>query len=555
MSSQQQQYPNQFNNFAQFNNNHKVILTLNNDTTSTDGTRRDSVGEVKRYLSNDDSERENSIGSKTPCPNVSTASTTPSTTANSSGRASPTNGSSSSRNPSSWDPEDDLLLRHLKEIKKLGWKEISRFFENRTPNACQFRWRRLKSGNLKSNKTALVDVTDYDEVLKALRFGKLNEYMRTAAPMPAPPVVPTSGSTTVKDPTNSTISSSSLSPGNSKTGKLPLTSNPTSGEVSPLVNPSGPTDAITVNGDVSGLSPRKTLSPIGGGMDNLMLSPPRGKLPLPSTISSNTTINSKKFVKPRSFSSNIPKRRNSVQVDHILTRDAATNLHLNPAPNEENIGFIPKIVIRSRRSSSSYILPPFGTTYSNAINSRKNSISVLSRRSSFTNSRRASLMVVPGVINEHFSYNIVPSQRKNSLALARVVSPGSSVTSIHTSAVPPTTIIGNDNNSNNINTNNNNTTSITTAVVPPRGYVDDVNSSRNCHWRPDEDRLIIENSTRRLSISELAIVLQDKSEEQIKSRMDYWSSQGRAPREEAGVDPLHVHKPRLPSISDILNGG
>ena len=130
-------------------------------------------------------------------------------------------------------------------------------------------------------------------------------------------------------------------------------------------------------------------------------------------------------------------------------------------------------------------------------------------------------MVVPGVINEHFSYNIVPSQRKNSLALARVVSPGSVAT------VPTTTISGsNDNN----NDSNDNTTSGTAAAVPARGYVDDVNSSKNCHWRPDEDRLIIENSTRRLSISELAIVLQDKSEEQIKSRMDYWSSQGRVPR-------------------------
>ena len=138
MNSQQQQYPNQFNNFAQFNNDHKVILTLSSDTNNTTSTttRRDSVTDGKKYLSNDDSERENSVGSKTPCPQVSTASTTPSTTANSSGRASPTNscsGSSGNRNPSSWDPEDDLLLRHLKEIKKLGWKEISRFFENRTP--------------------------------------------------------------------------------------------------------------------------------------------------------------------------------------------------------------------------------------------------------------------------------------------------------------------------------------------------------------------------------------------------------------------------------------
>ncbi|ODV91737.1 hypothetical protein CANCADRAFT_318 [Tortispora caseinolytica NRRL Y-17796] len=53
------------------------------------------------------------------------------------------------RNPTSWDPHDDILLRHLKEQLKLGWKEIASHFVNRTPNACQFRWRRLMSGSLR----------------------------------------------------------------------------------------------------------------------------------------------------------------------------------------------------------------------------------------------------------------------------------------------------------------------------------------------------------------------------------------------------------------------
>ena len=55
-----------------------------------------------------------------------------------------------SRTPTSWDAEDDILLMHLKDNQKLGWKEIASNFTNRTPNACQFRWRRLKSGNLKN---------------------------------------------------------------------------------------------------------------------------------------------------------------------------------------------------------------------------------------------------------------------------------------------------------------------------------------------------------------------------------------------------------------------
>lgn len=59
-----------------------------------------------------------------------------------------------SKTPSSWDAQDDILLRHLKEIKRLGWKEIAQYFANRTPNACQFRWRRLRSGSLKHKSIA-----------------------------------------------------------------------------------------------------------------------------------------------------------------------------------------------------------------------------------------------------------------------------------------------------------------------------------------------------------------------------------------------------------------
>lgn len=54
------------------------------------------------------------------------------------------------RTPTSWDTQDDVLLMHLKDTQKLGWKEIASHFHNRTPNACQFRWRRLKLGNLKN---------------------------------------------------------------------------------------------------------------------------------------------------------------------------------------------------------------------------------------------------------------------------------------------------------------------------------------------------------------------------------------------------------------------
>lgn len=46
-----------------------------------------------------------------------------------------------------------MMLRYLKEQQKLGWKEIAVHFPNRTTNACQFRWRRLVSGTLRSSST------------------------------------------------------------------------------------------------------------------------------------------------------------------------------------------------------------------------------------------------------------------------------------------------------------------------------------------------------------------------------------------------------------------
>lgn len=48
---------------------------------------------------------------------------------------------------SAWSPEDDKLLRYLKEDRKLGWRDVATYFPRRTPNACQFRWRRIVSAS------------------------------------------------------------------------------------------------------------------------------------------------------------------------------------------------------------------------------------------------------------------------------------------------------------------------------------------------------------------------------------------------------------------------
>lgn len=53
---------------------------------------------------------------------------------------------SKSKQSISWTPQEDKLLLELKDVHKLGWREILNHFKDRTANACQFRWRRIVSG-------------------------------------------------------------------------------------------------------------------------------------------------------------------------------------------------------------------------------------------------------------------------------------------------------------------------------------------------------------------------------------------------------------------------
>ncbi|QPG74159.1 hypothetical protein FOA43_001483 [Brettanomyces nanus] len=66
---------------------------------------------------------------------------------------------STRRSSSAWPPEDDRLLRELKEEKNLGWREIASYFPHRTLNACQFRWRRLVVGIAKDVKKEIEERT------------------------------------------------------------------------------------------------------------------------------------------------------------------------------------------------------------------------------------------------------------------------------------------------------------------------------------------------------------------------------------------------------------
>lgn len=77
--------------------------------------------------------------------------------------------------PQSWDPRDDALLVYLKESENMGWKQIANYFSSRTSNACQFRWRRLKSGKLKTYNAESVVTLDpqYLSRVKNFKTGSL----------------------------------------------------------------------------------------------------------------------------------------------------------------------------------------------------------------------------------------------------------------------------------------------------------------------------------------------------------------------------------------------
>lgn len=79
-----------------------------------------------------------------------------------------------SKQSSTWSADEDKLLRELKEVQKLGWREISTFFHERTPNACQFRWRRIISNLDVGSKVPSTEASDKEKELNASSFAETN---------------------------------------------------------------------------------------------------------------------------------------------------------------------------------------------------------------------------------------------------------------------------------------------------------------------------------------------------------------------------------------------
>ncbi|KAH3685164.1 hypothetical protein WICPIJ_003857 [Wickerhamomyces pijperi] len=109
---------------------------------------------------------------------ISNASSTPSINHNVSFKPSPKQ--QPLRQSNAWSYEDDLLLKYLKEVRNLGWREISTHFQNRTANGCQFRWRRINALSKTTNSSIIILSERPSPVYH--QFG-----LQTPPPPPLPP--------------------------------------------------------------------------------------------------------------------------------------------------------------------------------------------------------------------------------------------------------------------------------------------------------------------------------------------------------------------------------
>lgn len=444
--------------------------------------------------------------------------------------------SSKNKNPSSWEPIDDILLRHLKEIKKMGWKEISQYFENRTPNACQFRWRRLKSGNLKSNKTALMDVTIFPGEIKILNpcvMEKKSSKQKEPQPQPHQtqqdkiklPIINPQQNQMPPPPTTNTVQ---LAP-------LNFTSNNNNNNNNFNANRRNSSITSNIIHNNNSTSPsHSTFSPRGSislNQQPSFVATPMME-PQNSVITENEPV--KKFVKPRSYSHTL--------TSYAMTPANSINSATSNSTENENVGFIPKVFVRSRRSSS--VLAPTSPTsatqsFNSALNttlttskSRKNSFVNYQRRyslaavSSTSSSRRSSVIAAPNSMSVNFNNYQLPTvkQRRESIIRNHKSGSISGPTSNHNSHKPSinsavtldvpvnTTHLFNHNYSFTDMPNNSNPTSHSKPVHMTKKH--------SIPWSIEEDQLLLENKYRNLSLPELSILLPNRSESDIDSRLN-----------------------------------
>ncbi|KTA97686.1 Transcriptional regulatory protein DOT6 [Nakaseomyces glabratus] len=514
-------------------------------------------------------------------------------------------------------------------IKNLGWKEIALYFENRTPNACQFRWRRLKSGNLKSNKTATVDISEYNVVVKRLSEIENAQLSRSASEQPFRPPVDNND----KLANNIPVSYPGSANGNgtplgsemdTKLNKVVSGASPAPVAATAMLTSSshGSVTPNGTNGTQKGkraslhfpiipLSRRTSVATIPSNAISGSTQSITGSVTPGSTQRSHTSLAKNKFPKARSYSHTLGPSPQLHSLKGIKFKETKTRESHGSAINDdienENFGFIPKIIVKSRRNSFTHppmpvgnstnssantkynpgpsglsISPPstfnggsggqylqnasFSSNLANALNttlitskSRKNSFSVNSRRSSFnisstSNSRRPSIISAPNSITNNFVINHSNSasnlhaapkmQRKNS----NVKREATSSQSLNTISSPN----GKTSTENGTYENSYNTFKVQ-YMDNPVGHssafqkkamdyashsLDGMepkdegvtscsnnsgNNSRFMPWSLEEDQLLTENKLRNLSLMELSILLPNRSENEIKWRLDTFS--------------------------------
>ncbi|EJS44631.1 YBL054W [Saccharomyces arboricola H-6] len=400
-------------------------------------------------------------------------------------------------NPSSWDPSDDIKLRHLKEIKNLGWKEIAHHFPNRTPNACQFRWRRLKSGNLKSNKTAVIDIT------------KLFGVYTTAAATTAAGAGTSVGSVNLP-PTEEAAKDEAVEDEDITSGSSAIDDSPP--DCKPMIKPKYMDRKLMTQRSTSTFLDHET----------------------PHTKSK------KLFVKPRSFShsiaTNTPNIKTAQQTSLNFYNTPLTKTNKNINSNDyENIGLVPKIIIRSRRNS---FIPSTQISHS-TIKSRKNSHSVISSRRSSFNMRRSSF-------NSHAPTE--PISRRASLVVSPYMSPRRLSTSQPAHHHPQQQYYLNPITSPNCKTDHSND-----RIMHTRTFLDMQKFANKHPWSREDDEVLLNNTIGKqnhLSALEISIVLpNNRSELEIQQRIDYLKRKGQTngfhrsqrneDEEEEDIDPLH----------------
>lgn len=97
----------------------------------------------------------------------------------------PSNKPRKTKHFSTWTPAEDKLLRELKEEQKMGWKQILTYLNDRTPNACQFRWRRVV-GSINVSNTSVATLPPSSPAASSSRSHSLTHIDTPSSPMTSP---------------------------------------------------------------------------------------------------------------------------------------------------------------------------------------------------------------------------------------------------------------------------------------------------------------------------------------------------------------------------------